>query len=31
MSVLDDQEVRNELRNEVLMRYLETVEINEEA
>ncbi len=31
MSVLDDQEVRNELRNEVLMRYLETTEITEEA
>jgi hypothetical protein len=31
MSVLDDQEVKNELRNEVLMRYLETAEINEEA
>jgi hypothetical protein len=29
MSVLDDQEVRNELRNEIIMRYLEDVEIEE--
>jgi hypothetical protein len=31
MSVLDDQEVRNELRNEILMKYLESVEIEEEV
>jgi hypothetical protein len=31
MSVLDDQEVRNELRNEILMKYLETTEIDENA
>jgi hypothetical protein len=29
MSVLDDQEVRNELRNEILMKYLETTDIEE--
>jgi hypothetical protein len=29
MSVLDDQEVRNELRNEILMKYLEDAEIEE--
>jgi hypothetical protein len=29
MEVLDDQEVKNELRNEILMKYLETTEIEE--
>lgn len=29
LSALDDQEVRNELRNEILMKYLETTEIEE--
>jgi hypothetical protein len=31
MSVLDEQEVRNELRNEILMKYLETTEIDENS
>jgi hypothetical protein len=30
MEVLNDQEVRNELRNEILMKYLEDVEIEED-